>query len=263
MRTSSRDGTAIAFQRRGEGAPIILVGGALSDLASADPLAALLCARFSVLTYDRRGRGESGDTPPYTVEREVEDLNAVLQAAGGSAMVFGHSSGGVLVLHAASRGLPITRLAVYEPPFIVDASRPPLPPDYAARITGLVSAGRRGEAVEYFLSAGPQAPAAAIAKMRLSPAWPRMEAMAHTVIYDSAIMGDRMEGRPLAPGAWSSVTAPALVMDGGASPAWLRHAADAVSRELAGARRMTLEGQTHSFSAAAMAPVLEEFFGGA
>jgi len=257
----SADGTGIAVERRGSGAAVVLVGGGLSDGRSAQPLATLLEPRFTVFTYDRRGRGESGDTPPYAVGREVEDLAAVLQAAGGSAMVFGHSSGGALVLESASRGLPIARIAVYEPPFIVDHSRPPLPSDYETRLADLVSSGRRGDAVEYFFSSGPQVPAAAIARMRGSPAWPRMEQMAHTIVYDSRIMGDRLEARPLA-GRWSSVTAPALVVDGGASPAWLRHAAAAVARALVNARAVTLEGQTHGFSPGVLAPVLEEFFSG-
>ena len=261
MKVRSADGTEIAFESRGSGSAVVLVGGGLSDRLSADPLASLLEPHFTVFTYDRRGRGESGDTPPYRVEREVEDLAAVIHAAGGSVMVFGHSSGGALVLEAASRGLAFTRIALYEPPFIVDDSRPPLPRDYEARLDELVSSGRRGEAVEYFFSSGPQVPAAAIARMRASPAWPRMEGMAHTIVYDSRIMGDGMDRRPLA-GRWTSVTVPVLVVDGGASPAWLRSAAAAVTRALVNARSRTLEGQTHGFSPPVLAPVLEEFFSG-
>src|SRR2546421_9569970 len=171
----SKDGTPIAFDQSGHGPPIILVAGATATrLAEAS-----LAAHFTVFAYDRRGRGESGDTAPYAVEREVEDLDALITEAGGSAFVFGHSSGAVLALEAA-RLLPskITKLALYEPPFIIDDSRPPLPQDAAAHLTRLVSSGRRGEAVEYFMTQV-GLPAEMIAQMRHSPMWPGQEAVAH------------------------------------------------------------------------------------
>jgi len=158
----------------------VFVGGALTTAAAMTPLATLLSERCDVFVYDRRGRGSSGDTAPYAVEREVEDLAAVVEVAGGRACVYGHSSGAVLALEAASRGLPIDRLALYEPPFVVDDSRPPLPPDYVAQLTDLVAGDRRGDAVEYFMTTGAAAPADTVAAMRVAPFWPAMEAMAHT-----------------------------------------------------------------------------------
>ena len=148
---TSKDGTTIAFDRTGEGTPLILVGGAFQYRAidqRTTELAELLARRFAVIHYDRRGRGDSGDTAPYAKEREVEDLGALVEEAGGSASVFAMSSGGALALDAASHGLDITKLALYEPPFIVDDGRPPLPEDYVTRLERLVSAGRRGAAVE-------------------------------------------------------------------------------------------------------------------
>ena len=146
----SKDGTAIAFDQLGQGPAIILVGGAFTDRSQPTlvQLAALLAPHFTVFNYDRRGRGDSSDTAPYAVEREVEDLEALIVEAGGSAFVCGFSSGAALALAAAARGLAITKLALYEPPFIVDDSRPPLPRDFATQLTELVSSGRRGDAAE-------------------------------------------------------------------------------------------------------------------
>ena len=241
----SRDGATIAFERSGAGPAVVFVGGALTTASAMAPLAALLSARCEVFVYDRRGRGSSGDTEPYAVEREVEDLAAVLEVAGGRASVYGHSSGAVLALEAASRGLPIERLALYEPPFVVDDCRPPLPPDYVAQLTDLVAGDRRGDAIEYFMTTGAAAPADTVASMRSAPFWPAMEAIAHTLAYDGAVMGDTMSGRPLQGERWASVTMPTLVMDGGASPDWARNAARALAAVLPNARYLTLEGQTH------------------
>jgi pimeloyl-ACP methyl ester carboxylesterase len=257
---TSADGTTIAFDRSGEGPPVICVGGALSDRSGGAPLAALLAPHLTVFAYDRRGRGDSGDTQPYAVEREVEDLGAIIAEAGGSASVFGHSSGSVLALEAAARGLPITKLALYEPPFFVDDSRTPLPSDYATRLAELASSGRRGDAVEYFMATGPGVPADAIAEMRRGPSWPAMEALAHTLAYDGMVMGDTMSGSPAPIRRFASVTVPTLVIDGGASPAWARSAVAAIVDVLPNAGRRTLEGETHAANPEALAPVLEEFF---
>src|SRR3989442_2121017 len=152
-KVTSKAATPIAFDQSGQGPPIIRVAGATATRLAEASLAAALAPHFTVFAYDRRGRGESGDTAPYAVEREVEDLDALINEAGGSAFVFGHSSGAVLALEAA-RLLPtkITKLALYEAPFIIDNSRSPAPKDYARRLTELVSSGRRGEAVEYFMT---------------------------------------------------------------------------------------------------------------
>jgi pimeloyl-ACP methyl ester carboxylesterase len=238
------------------------VGGALSTRGAAEPLGALLAPSFTVYAYDRRGRGDSGDTPPYEVEREVEDIQALIEEAGGSAFAFGHSSGGALALEAAARTLGITKLAVYEPPFIVDASRPPLPDDSIERLTELASTDRRGDAVEYFMVTGVGVPPEALAPMKDSPFWPALEAVAHTLPYDMRVMGGNLSGKPLQADRWASVTIPTLVIDGGASPPWLGNAAQGLVDVLPEARRQTIEGQTHEVDPALLVPVLEEFFAG-
>lgn len=257
----SKDGTPIAFDRSGEGRPVILVSPALGDREGTAPLAALLAPHFTVFNYDRRGRGDSGNTAPYAVEREIEDIQALVTEAGGPAFVYGWSSGAVLAIEAAASGLAIAKLALYEPPFIVDDSRAPVPEDYVARITRLVAAGRRGDAVEFFMTKAVEVPAEFVAQMRNSPIWSAMEDLAHTLPYDGAIMGNNMVGKPLRAKHWASVTAPALVMDGGKSPAWMHNAAQAVADALPNAQRRTLEGQDHGADPAVLAPVLVEFYG--
>ena len=256
----SRDGTAIAFDQSGKGPAIILVAGALSDRSGAAPLAALLAQHLTVVAYDRRGRGDSGDTAPYAVEHEIEDIDALIKAVDGSAFVFGHSSGAVLALEAAAAGLAIPKLAVYEPPFFVDDSRPPQAEDYLARLTDLVSTGRYGQAVELFLAEAVGVPAEMVDQIRSSPMWTTMEKTARTLPYDHLIMGDSVTGHPLPAARWASVTQPTLVMDGGASPPWLRHAAQGLVTVLRNATYLTLEGQTHAADPAVVAPALVEFF---
>jgi pimeloyl-ACP methyl ester carboxylesterase len=173
---------------------------------------------------------------------------------------FGHSSGAVLALEAALETPGITRLVLYEPPFIVDDSRQPLPGDYVEHLRELAATDRRGEAVEYFMTTGVGVPADAIASMRESPFWPSLEAVAHTLWYDGVIMGDNMVGKPLSADRWSSVTIPTLVIAGGASPPSLRNAVEQVADVLPNARRLTMEGQTHEVDPTLLAPVLTEFF---
>jgi pimeloyl-ACP methyl ester carboxylesterase len=190
----------------------------------------------------------------------VEDIRALVEHAGGTAFVFGHSSGAVLALEAALETPGITRLVLYEPPFIVDDSRPPLPGDYVEHLRELAATDRRGEAVEYFMTTGVGVPADAIASMRESPFWPSLEAVAHTLWYDGMIMGDNMVGKPLSADRWSSVTIPTLVIAGGAGPPSLRKAAQQLADVLPNARRLTMEGQTHEVDPTLLAPVLTEFF---
>ncbi len=228
---TSKDGTSIAFDRSGEGAAVILVGGAIQHRAidpSTARLAELLSSTFTVVHYDRRGRGDSGDTAPYAVEREIEDIDALIQDAGGSASLFGMSSGAVLSLDAADRGLGITKLALYEPPLMVDDSRPPVPQDYRERLSAMLSEGRRGDAVELFMTEAVGLPAEAVSPMRGAPFWPGLESVAHTLPYDDAIMGDLTSGKPLPAARWARVTIPTLVIDGGESPAWARNAVQAI-----------------------------------
>jgi pimeloyl-ACP methyl ester carboxylesterase len=256
----SRDGSTIAFDRSGRGPSLIIVNGALSDRGAVPDLASRLADDLTVIAYDRRGRGDSTDTPPYAVEREVDDLAAIVDMAGGSAFVFGHSSGAVLALRAAASGVPIARLALYEPPLMVDDTRPPIPEDYVSHLDELVAAGQRGEAVAYFLAAGPLIPASVIEPMRTSPGWPPMEAMAHTIPYDARIMDGLMTHAPGPLARWASVATPTLVLDGGASPPWIRHGASALAGVLPNASTATLDGQTHGPASEVLAPVLLEFF---
>jgi pimeloyl-ACP methyl ester carboxylesterase len=252
----SRDGTKIAFDRMGEGPPVVLVDGALSHrrLGPMAGLAEPLAADFTVFTYDRRGRGESGDTPPYAVAREVEDLAAVIEAAGGAAFVFGMSSGAVLALEAAASGLPITRLALYEPPLSVDE---PDPGDFGATLERLVADGRRGDAVAFFLtSAG--VPEEAVAGMRAEPTWALWESVAPTLVYDNRVLGDGTVPRERA----ATLTMPALVASGADSPDFFRAAAEATADAIPGAQHRSLPGQRWGqVEPAALAPVLREFFG--
>jgi pimeloyl-ACP methyl ester carboxylesterase len=259
----SADGTAIAIERTGEGPPIVFVDGAIAHRAInpfAVQLAELLAAQFTVIAYDRRGRGESANTEPYAVEREIEDLDAVIAEAGGEALVVAGSSGGVLALDAAARGLPIGKLAVYEPPFIVDNTRPPLPDDYVEQLDSLVEAGHPGDAVELFMTAAVGVPSEFVAGMKADPSWAALEKVGHTIAYDGRIMGDTMSGKPLPTDRWSGVTVPTLVIDGGASPPFMHSGADALAEILPKAERRTLEGQTHEVEPQVIAPVLVEFF---
>jgi len=255
----SKDGTTIAYDRRGHGPPVVLVGGALSDRRGATAIADALSARMTATAYDRRGRGDSTDTSPYAVEREIEDLAAVVDATGAS-FVFGHSSGAVLSLRATAAGLPIRRLAMYEPPFIVDDSRPALPPDYGAHTDELLAGGRAGDAVEFFLRTGPMVPDAVIARTQESPAWPGLTAMAQTIAYDNRVMGDTMSGDAAPLARWSSVTIPTLVLAGGASPSFMRTGATALAAVLPHATTQVLHGQTHGAAPEVLAPVLIDFF---
>ena len=267
MRTvTSQDGTSIAFDQSGQGPALVLVSPAFGTRADAASLAATLAPDFTVFTYDRRGRGASGDTLPYAVEREIDDLKAVIDAAGGSAFVFGHSSGAALALDAA-QALPdkITKLALYEPPFIIDDSRPPMPDDFAGRLSELIGEGRRGDAVEYWQTQL-GIPAEAIAHMRQSPMWAGLEALAPTLPYDATILGDTQRGNPLSLRRWATVTVPTLVLDGTTMMGredlhtFMRHGADEIASILPNAQRRTLEGQDHGPADDVLAIALRAFF---
>ena len=256
-RIPSSDGTTIAFDRIGEGPAVILVCGGSTDRMANAALAALLAPRFTEFNYDRRGRGDSGDTPPYAVEREVEDIDAVIAAAGGSTYLYGTSSGAALALQAAASGLPITKLALWEPPFILDESRRP-PADTATTYRELVAAGRRGDAVEFFMSKVVGLPPEFVAGARNAPFWAAQEALAHTLAYDATIMGDYSLPTERA----AAVTVPTLVMDGGASFTGMGESAQALADALPDGHRRTLEAQEHNVAPEALAPVLVEFFTG-
>jgi pimeloyl-ACP methyl ester carboxylesterase len=254
-RVTSSDGTTIAFDQLGAGPPVILVSGGSTDRTANAGLAALLASDFTVFNYDRRGRGPSGDTPPYAVEREVEDLDAVIGAAGGSAAVYGTSSGAALALEAAARGLAITKLALWEPPYIPDGGPRP-PANTAATFTKLVAAGRRGDAVEFFMADVVGLPPQFVAGARSQPFWAAQEALAHTLAYDATIMGDYW----LPTERFAGVRTPTIVLDGGASPPWMAVTAQELADTLPNGHRRTLEGQQHNVDPEALAPAVAEFF---
>jgi pimeloyl-ACP methyl ester carboxylesterase len=263
----SADGTPIAFTKAGQGPPLILVDGALCSrsFGPMPKLAAQLTPRFTVYTYDRRGRGASGDTRSYAADREVDDLEALVALAGAAAgtaetvFVHGTSSGAALALEAAKRIRAIARLAVYEPPFMVDGSRAPMPGDFLTRLDELVAAERRTDAVKMFMRfVG--TPAIFTAVMPLTPVWPKLKAVAHTLPYDITIIQDHYRGTPFTPAEWAEVKIPTLVAAGGKSPAWMTNGTRALADALPDAKYRTLPGQNHMVKPQAIAPVLTEFF---
>lgn len=255
-KTISRDGTSLAYETTGGGPAVILVSGAMSTGGTVAPLAVPLSDRFRVVAYDRRGRGESGDAAPYAVEREVEDIAALIEAVGGEAALCGVSSGGALALEAAASGLPVRQVAVYEVPY-VDF----LPggaaqhAEYTANLTEALGEGRRGDAVELFLRLTGMAEQM-IQGARQSPLWSGMETIAPSLAYDNAVMGDALVPRE----RLASITVPVLSVAGGASPSWMQEAARTVAEAVPDGRCRILEGQTHMVEPDVLGPVLAEFF---
>jgi hypothetical protein len=253
-KVTSPDGTTLAFDQLGSGSPLIVVAGASCDRAVDRPLADELAKYFTVLNYDRRGRGESTDTPPYAVEREVEDIGALVDAAGGSAAVVGMSSGAVLAAHAAAGGLALSHLVMWEPPFRLDQAGRRVATEYAGSLRALLADGRRGDALELFMrTVG--LPEQMIAGMRQSPYWSTGEAMAPTLAYDAAVMGDGSV--PVE--RFASVPAATLVLGGGASPDWMRHAARAAAEAVPGATYRELAEQTHDVAPSVLAAAVRDF----
>jgi pimeloyl-ACP methyl ester carboxylesterase len=260
---TSKDGTRIAFERAGSGPAVILVDGALCSRAMGPmpSMATLLAAHFTVYVYDRRGRGESGDALTYEVEREIEDIAALIADAGGSASLFGISSGAVLALEAADRLPSVVKLALYEAPLIVDDSRTSQPEGYLDQMRGYLAEHREGDALKMFMRlVGVPAPVVFI--MPFTPMWSKAKRVAHTLPYDFTIIGDKQKGKPLPPGTWSSVKVPTLAAVGGNSPVWLHHAMRAVADVVPSAQLRTIPGQTHNVKAQVLAPVVAEFLRG-
>ena len=257
----SADGTIIAFTREGQGPSLILVDGAMCSrsFGPMPKLAAQLTPHFTVFTYDRRGRGASGDTSPYSPDREVQDLEALVALAGDTVFVHGTSSGAALALEAAKRIPAIGKLAVYEPPFVVDDTRSPIPDDYLDGLNRLVASGRRGDAVKMFMQfVG--TPAFVTAVMPFTPVWSKLKTVAHTLPYDITILQGNQRGIPFTPAQWTGVKTPTLVAVGGKSPAWMTNATAALADALPNATYRTLPGQNHMVKPQAIAPVLTEFF---
>jgi pimeloyl-ACP methyl ester carboxylesterase len=263
QKVTSRDGTQIAFDQIGTGQPLILVAGAFGHrkFAGFSELVTLLSSDFTIITYDRRGRGDSGDTQPYAVAHEIEDIEALIDHVGGSAFVYGASSGAILALEAANQ-LPhkVKKLALYDLPFIVNDSRAPLPADFVDKMKAAVAEGRRGDAIDIIMTDVLQLPTDALAAMREDPNWPDMLKVAHTLVYDGLIQRDFMAGKPLPRDRWTAVTCPTLVMNGENSEPFFRDGGQALVPLLAHAQYRTLKGQNHNVSMQALAPILKEFF---
>ena len=253
-RVTSKDGTTIAFERLGSGPPVVLVCGGSVDRTADAAIAQELASHFTVFNYDRRGRGDSGDTPPYAIEREVEDIDAVIGAAGGSAFLWGSSSGAVLALIAAE-SVPVTKLALWEPPFVPEGVPRP-PEDQVSQYETMIAEGRRGDAVEYFMSKVIGMPAEVVAGARTQPWWAATEALAHTLAYDARIMGDYSIPNDLV----ASVKVPTMVIAGGADFPWMRQTAETLAAALPDGQVRILVGQGHDVDPGVLAPVLTEFF---
>ena len=261
----SADGTVIAYRRVGRGPAVIIVDGALCHrgMGPGKKMAAELASEYTVYTYDRRGRGESGDNTDlrsYEPEREIEDVAALVERAGGSAYLLGFSSGAMLAVRCAARIPGVAKAALYEAPFIVDDTREPAPAEYVEQLTTAIEAGRPGRALKTFMRLV-GLPGFLVALFPVFPGWSKMKKVAHTLVYDAKVMGGTQSGRPLpADGPWASVTVPTIVFGGGKSPEWMRNAAHALADRIESAQHHELAGQNHMVKAKALAPVLAEFF---
>ena len=253
-RVMSQDGTSIAYDSQGSGPAVILVTGGLDDGSENAPLATELAAHFTAYNYNRRGRGESGDTPPSAVEREIEDIEALIAEAGGSAHLYGVSSGGALVLEAAAAGLAIDRLAVYEVPYSVGDDAAQRWREYVEQLGPALAEGHRADALELFMRVAGSSDED-IARAKSSPFWAGGEALAHTLAYEAVVLGDGLP--PTA--RFARITQPALVATGGRDD-FFERAADAIAASVPRAERRTLAGQGHVVDPAVLALVLERFF---
>jgi pimeloyl-ACP methyl ester carboxylesterase len=260
-KVTSSDGTPIAFDRLGDGPPVIVVCGATCDRALMRPTAEELAKHFTVFNYDRRGRGDSGDTAPYAVEREIEDLGALIVEAGGTASVYGHSSGAGLVLHAAAHGLPVAKIVLHDPPYAPDGDEEArrISREYGENLKAMLSEDRRGDAVELFMTTVGM-PQEMIEGMRHTPRWAELEEMAPTLAYDSEVMGDIGRDGTIPVDQASRVTVPAFVLTGGSDYPWMTDVGRRLAEAMPNGRHRVLEGQEHVVPSEVLVPVLAEFF---
>ena len=258
---TSTDGTQIAYEVSGAGPALVVVDGATAyrdNFGFSRRIAEVVGDRFTVYGYDRRGRGESDwGATPCTLQREIEDLEAVIAAAGGTAHVFGLSSGAALALEAARAGAPIERLVSFEAPYVVDDTKEPTAPDFPEQAQAMIDAGRPGDAVKAFMKLV-GVPAPMVAVMRLMPVWKTLKVVGRTLPNDLSIVTKFQQGQPVPEGYYSTITAPTLVVAGGKSPDWMRNAQDAIHAAVPGSTLVTLPGQTHMLKAAAVKDALIE-----
>ncbi len=258
--TKSADGTVIAYERTGDGPPLVVALGAFCDRKTFLP-PARLADRFTVCTFDRRGRGDSGDIQPYSPDREIDDLAAVIEAvsvpgaSGSGVFVFAHSSGAALALRAAARGVPMSAIVAYEAPFVIPGTRE-LAEDPSGRISAMVAAGRRADAVKFWMTDVVRVPAETVAMMENSPMWAGLQALAHTLPYDLALTGD--QGIPV--DVLARITVPVLVLGGADSPDWFHRTVEETAAAIPGGRLVMLDGQDHGAPPEVITPVLTEFF---
>lgn len=260
--TTSKDGTKIAYSKIGNGKPIILVDGAFCHrkFGANEKLPQYLSDNFTVYSYDRRGRSESGNTLPYSPQKEYEDLQAIINEVGKNVCVYGISSGAALALEAANNGIKIEKLALYEAPYITDNNRSPLPENYLETLTEYAEQGENGKAVKYFMRTGIGLPSFVVWMMQLMPAWKQMKQLAHTLPYDTEILGNTGSGKPLSKEKWSNVNIPTLVISGSKSAKWSQNSMQHLATVLPNAKHHTLEGQSHIVNPKVLAQQLIQFF---
>lgn len=241
---TSADGTRIGYELSGEGPVVVLVSSALADRTDHRKLAALLATDYTVINYDRRGRGESGDTQPWTPQREVEDIEALIDAHGGRAALFGASAGAVVALDAAAAlGDKITSVIAFEAPLIVDDSRPAIGPELAEELQGLIDRGEPGAAVTRFSKVALQAsPPMMLGLWLMVPQWRAIVAMAPTTVYELRLLRGLIEGGPIPQDRWSAIGVPTLLLSGGKSGPAMHSATAAVAEQVDGAQRRVLDG---------------------
>lgn len=257
-RIRSKDGSPIYYEQYGDGPPLILVDGAFcnSSFGPMPDLAPLLAEQFTVFIYDRRGRGKSGDQSRYDVEREVKDLDAIINEAGGSAYVFGMSSGGILSLRAAASGCNIKKLAVYEPPISVDMQEHQIAKANAKKLQKLITSGKRTEAVKYFLKEAVEMYAFVVFVMRWLPVWKKMKEVAHTLPYDASITAEW----PISVLSERNIDVPLYILGGEKSSESLHRSVHSLTDAIPHARSRMLEGQSHNVKPKVLAPELIKFF---
>jgi pimeloyl-ACP methyl ester carboxylesterase len=254
---TSRDGTKIAYDKAGNGPVVVLVLGALNSRKSGAKLAKLLASRFTVISYDRRGRGESTDTAPYAPQREVEDVKALIDDIGEPVFLYGHSSGAALALQAANKlNKQVRKLAIYEAPYALDGDASKAAKEYYRVLKKLLASGRNGDAVALFVRSVGVSDKQVQAMKRMTM-WRGLERLAPTLAYDSDILG---EGHSMPTALLAGITTPTLVMHGGAGAPSMRDGAQAISKAIPKAQLRTLAGQTHGVRPKILAPVLAEFF---